>query len=515
MQKPDLEQLKRGGAVKLREKDMFSVWVRAVCCNLDAKKLKVVADLAEKYGRGYLLFTTRQFPIIPHVHFRDLETVRQKLQEAEMMLDRCGARVRNADVCYDANICPYAITNPITLGEKIDQYWRDDPGGHKIKTSIVGCPKQCTSPRVLSDVGFVGTRDGYEAYIGGRLGLKPFIGIKVASRLSEDECVKLLENFYIFLRSEGKEGERSADLINRLGIDRVKSAVNKDLKQKVDLQPFACETRQGNKVGKDTVIVRVRATSGEALSSQARAIADLAEKYGLGFVHFAVRGAPEIPGVDKANLPAVKKELAAAGMELLETGIDNLQSCFGLYCTNGIADAHSLLKKVEGLVKELGLNNRDIKISAAGCPNTCAISPISDIGFWGVIEPMVDLGKCTGCEICVRACKVNAISLKDKKAVIDLGKCKWCMDCITSCPFEAIVGGRRGYAVSVGGEGGYSPGDTVGGATTLGTVIAEFVSEAEALKICEKILGLVKEKNMSVAGTIKELGIEKFREAVL
>lgn len=494
--KIDLEQLKQGGAVKLKEKDMFSVWVRAICCNMDAKKLRMVAAIAAEFARGTILFTTRQFPIIPHVHFKDLEAVRERLKEVNLTLDRCGARVRNADVCYDANICPFAITNPITLGEKIDQYWQKDPGGHKIKISIVGCPKQCTSPRVLSDLGFVGTAGGYQAYLGGRLGLKPFVGEKVAEGLSEDQCVKLIDNFFVLLHREGKEGERSADLIKRLGIEKIKKELNNDLGEKVEAVPYACDTKLEEKIGQDKIIVRIRATNGVVTSPQAQKIADLSEKYGLGFIHFALRGSPEIPGVSKASLEAIRTELAEVGLKLLDRGTDNLQSCFGDYCTNGIVDAHGLSEKIEKIIQKLGLNDLDIKISVAGCPNTCAISPISDIGFWGVVEPIVGLEKCTGCEICVRACKVNAIEIKGGKAVIDYNKCKWCMDCITACPFDAIVKGKRGYAVSVGGRGGYSPSDKRGEETKLGKVIAEFVSENEALHIAEGLLNKFKEEGI-------------------
>jgi len=483
----DIEQLKRGGVIKLKEKDMFSVWVRAVCCNLDAVKLRKVADLAEKYGRGTILFTTRQFPIIPHVHFKDIEAVQNELKEVHLVLDRCGARVRNADVCYDSNICPHAVTSPISLGEKLDEFWQNDPGGHKIKTSIVGCEKQCTSPRVLSDIGFVGVADGrFDVYVGGRLGLKPNIGFKVASGATEEQGVRIVKNLLDFIHLEGKEGERSADLIARYGEERVKEEATKNLDEKVDYQPLACDTKIKGKV--PGIILRIRATNGEVTSGQARKIADLAEEYGLGFVHFAVRGAPEIPGINEINIEAIRKDISEVGLRILDRGTDNLQSCFGNYCTNGIVDTHGLLRKIEILIGRLGVNDLDIKISAAGCPNTCAISPISDIGFWGVIEPVVNLKNCTGCQICTRACKVNAIAIKEGKAVIDYDKCKWCMDCILACPFDGISAGRRGYAVSVGGRGGYSPSDRRGEETKLGKVIAEFISEEEAIKLSKELL---------------------------
>jgi ferredoxin len=47
--------------------------------------------------------------------------------------------------------------------------------------------------------------------------------------------------------------------------------------------------------------------------------------------------------------------------------------------------------------------------------------------------------KCTGCGDCVKVCPVEAIKLKDGKAVIDAGDCIECDACIEECPAEAII----------------------------------------------------------------------------
>ncbi|MFA4844721.1 MAG: 4Fe-4S binding protein [Candidatus Margulisiibacteriota bacterium] len=511
------EDLKRGGVVKLKDKDMFSVWVRAVCDNMDAEKLRKVAELAEKYGRSLVLFTSRQFPIIPHVHFNDIGKVKEELQKVELMLDRCGARVRNADVCYDSNLCPYAIMDPISLGEKLDQFWRDDQGGFKTKISIVGCEKQCTAPRVLADIGLVGAaragQKGYDAYLGGKLGLDPFVGIKMAELLAEEETLNFVKNYVEFIQREGREGERAAALIRRLGEQTVRAALTKDLDAGYEAKPFTCDTKQSGKVS--GAILRIRATNGEATSTQVRKIADIAEKYGLGFVHFPVRGGPEIPGVNISLIPAIKDELQGAGLSVLDSGIDNIQSCFGNYCTNGIFDVQALVKKVEKLVGKIGLNNLNIKVSASGCPNSCGISHLSDIGFMGVVEPEVDASKCNGCGICPKACRIKAIAIENKLAVIDREKCKNCDLCVKSCPFGAITAKRKGIAILVGGRGAHFLSDDYPGATRLGEKLTGFLDEETALAVTERILTLVKKTGQNVAVIIDEIGWEKFKEAVL
>ncbi len=513
----NLEELKRGGVVKLKEKDMFSVWVRAVCDNMDAQKLRKVADLAEKYGRGYILFSTRQFPIIPHVPFKDIGIVKDELEKTYMMLDRCGKRVRNADVCYDANLCPYAVKDPIRLGEKLDQFWREDPGGFKIKTSIAGCEKQCTSPRVLADIGFVGVKrgekSGFDVYVGGKLGLDPFIGLRMAELLSEGGCVKFVKNYIELIKKEGKESERAADLIRRMGEDVVKEALTRDLKKGFATKPSQCDTKQKSRM--DRTILRVRATNGEVNSQQVRKISDISENNGLGFVHFSVRGAPEIPGIKAEAIEVIKEKLREVGLDILDRGIDNLQTCFGGYCDNGIFDTQTLLHKIEKIVERLGVNNPNIKISASGCPNSCGISHLSDIGFVGVVEPEVDREKCNGCSVCLRACRTNAIEMENKLAVIDLKKCKNCGKCIKACPFDAIHEKRKGISILVGGQGPHFMYDDQRGETRLGEKMIDFVTEEQALKITEKILGLLKEKNRSAGNVIDEIGLEKFKNLVV
>ncbi|HUI90995.1 MAG TPA: electron transfer flavoprotein subunit alpha [Chitinivibrionales bacterium] len=52
----------------------------------------------------------------------------------------------------------------------------------------------------------------------------------------------------------------------------------------------------------------------------------------------------------------------------------------------------------------------------------------------------VDIEKCIGCSLCVRACSQSAITVTGKKAVIDLAKCNLCAACVEACKkYRAIT----------------------------------------------------------------------------
>ncbi|MBQ6776308.1 MAG: 4Fe-4S binding protein [Synergistaceae bacterium] len=53
-------------------------------------------------------------------------------------------------------------------------------------------------------------------------------------------------------------------------------------------------------------------------------------------------------------------------------------------------------------------------------------------------KAVVDQNACVGCESCVGACPVSAISVNDGKASVDAGACVECGTCVSTCPVGAI-----------------------------------------------------------------------------
>jgi len=331
------------------------------------------------------------------------------------------------------------------------------------------------------------------------------VGMKAADNLTEDECVNLVQNYFDLLAAEGQKGERAAVVINRLGFDEFKSRLRRNISRK----PGLSEIHRSDDLEKEhkNIVLKIRAVCGEVTSEQVRNIASLAEKYGSGLIHFAVRGAPEIPGVATGSIPKVSRELAAVNLELIKDNIENFQSCFGGYCSEGVADPQTLLKRLEKHIKSLNIPNLKISISGAGCPNSCGIAHLSDIGFHGVVLPVIDTIRCTGCGLCAVACKRKTIELKDKKAVIEYSNCAFCGACRSACTQQAVMEKKKGLAVLLGGRGGPE--------TRLGIRIAQFVSEDRAFEMADNLLRLIKRTGLDTGQLIEKMGFNGVKKSII
>ena len=57
---------------------------------------------------------------------------------------------------------------------------------------------------------------------------------------------------------------------------------------------------------------------------------------------------------------------------------------------------------------------------------------------WRSIRPVIDPGRCVGCEQCYLYCPDGVISVQNGKAVIDYDFCKGCGICAKICRLGAI-----------------------------------------------------------------------------
>jgi dissimilatory sulfite reductase (desulfoviridin) alpha/beta subunit len=154
----DYATLKKGGFMRQKQKNNFSLRLQVVGGNLTAENLIKIAEVAQKYGDGHVHLTSRQSVEIPFVKLEDVEAVKDELAKGGCKPGVCGPRVRTITACQGNQICPSGNIDTYDIAKKLDEryYARELP--HKFKFGVTGCQNNCLKAEE-NDVGIKGALD--------------------------------------------------------------------------------------------------------------------------------------------------------------------------------------------------------------------------------------------------------------------------------------------------------------------------------------------------------------------
>lgn len=154
-EKVDYAALKKGGFMRQKQKGCFSLRLAVVGGNLTAENIKTVAEVAEKYGHGYVHMTSRQGIEIPFIKVEDINEVKVELAKGGVGTGVCGPRVRTITACQGAAICTSGCIDTYTLAKELDARYFGRELPHKFKFGVTGCQNNCLKAEE-NDVGIKG-----------------------------------------------------------------------------------------------------------------------------------------------------------------------------------------------------------------------------------------------------------------------------------------------------------------------------------------------------------------------
>ncbi|MBJ6751204.1 4Fe-4S binding protein [Geomonas anaerohicana] len=155
-QKIDLRNLKAGGFIKERGKDLFTVRLRVPGGRMSVDRLSKIAAVAQKYGKGYVHLSVRQSIELININFADFDAVVAELGEEQQKVASCGARVRVPTACGGCEYNPNGLVDTQKSALEVDQkLFGTATGHHKFKVCFAGCPFDCPKS-AINDVGFQG-----------------------------------------------------------------------------------------------------------------------------------------------------------------------------------------------------------------------------------------------------------------------------------------------------------------------------------------------------------------------
>ena len=198
--------------------------------------------------------------------------------------------------------------------------------------------------------------------------------------------------------------------------------------------------------------LRLQVVGGTLTTENLRIIQEVADRYGHGYVHLTSRQGVEIPFVIYEDIEIVKAELAKGGCKPGVCGprVRTVTACQGnAVCPSGNIDTYKIAEKLDERYYARELPHK-FKFGVTGCQNNCLKAEENDLGVKGALDVHWDEEKCTLCGVCEKACRVNAIEIKDGQLTMDASKCNYCGRCVKSCPFDAWRGDSA-YMVTFGG----------------------------------------------------------------
>jgi len=176
-------------------------------------QMRLMADLAERYGHSDLRISHEQNVILPHVHKSDLPALHAALAQAGLGTANVGL-LSDIIACPGMDYCALATARSIPVAQEIATHFEALKLEHEIgplKIKISGCINACGHHHV-GHIGILGLdRAGVENYqitLGGDGTETAVIGDKVGPGFAYDEITPAIERIlraYLAIREDASE----------------------------------------------------------------------------------------------------------------------------------------------------------------------------------------------------------------------------------------------------------------------------------------------------------------------
>jgi len=211
---------------------------------LDGPQLEALADVAERYSRGFGHITTRQNVQLHFLKLHDVEPVMRRLAEAGLTTrEACGSAVRNITACPYAGVAEDELFDVTPYAEALTRHLLRQPLSSKLprkfKIAFEGCPEDHAFA-AINDIGFRArvhvngsARRGFRVTVGGGTSILPTSGHLLFEFLPADEILDLADAMLRLYAARGdykhKQRNRLKFLIREMGWEDWKAELERTL----------------------------------------------------------------------------------------------------------------------------------------------------------------------------------------------------------------------------------------------------------------------------------------------
>lgn len=286
----DVVAVKAKGFLRNRGTDKFSGRILAKGTVFSAQNFKDISTIAEKFGDGKLIATSRQAVEITGIDFDDIPKAMEFAKEHDLIFGGTGNKIRPVTACKGTT-CVYGNFDTQSLAAEIHEKFFEGYSSvalpHKFKIGIGGCPNSCMKPS-LNDFGVEGhkvplfdaelcrgckvcsvakfcpmkaatlkdnklnidkevcidcgvcsgkcpfkavahdTKVVYKIYVGGTWGKHTRMGTPLSSYVEETQIMPILEKTLLWFKENANTKERLGMAIDRIGFENFEKAISTD-----------------------------------------------------------------------------------------------------------------------------------------------------------------------------------------------------------------------------------------------------------------------------------------------
>ena len=403
-------------------------------------QLKKLAEIAEKFDRGYGHFTTRQNIQFNWPKLTEVPKILEELASVEMhAIQTSGNCIRNISCDHLAGINDEEVEDPRPWCEIIRQWSTFHPEFSFLPRKFKIAVTASKTDRAAIEVHDIGLRlikknskVGFEVYVGGGQGRSPFIAKKIRDFLDKKDLLNYLEAILSVYNELGRRDNiykaRIKILVNELGKEKIQSMIedkyknfsNKKLElsenqikriynffklpikqskdsiiPKVDNIEFEQWMKQNvinHKIkGYSVVMISLKPPGkppGDMNTNQMNELSQLSYDFSFGEIRVTHEQNILLPHVENNRIYDLWLKLKKIGLSTPNIGlISDIICCPGMdYCALATARSIPISQKISNSFNNYKQqkNIGDLKIKISGCINACGHHHVGNIGILGL-----------------------------------------------------------------------------------------------------------------------------------
>ncbi len=219
------------GVRRQKQEGLSTVGATVLRGRLDAEKLSVLADLANKYGDGHLRTTIMQNIVIVNVPNGLVQALVGELAAIGLQVEP-SVFYRGAIACTGTEFCKLAISETKGFAKwLVEEIEERLPGfDQQIKLHVTGCTNSC-GQHWIADIGLEGKKikkdgglvDAYHFCVGGAVGEHARAGRPIGYRAAADDVPQAIERLLQGYLAHRFEGENLRRYFNRTSDEDLRS----------------------------------------------------------------------------------------------------------------------------------------------------------------------------------------------------------------------------------------------------------------------------------------------------